>query len=153
MKYLSHLLLFAVVSTIATVGLSTIFACGEQSEGRSLAQWLFFEMRRNEALQERATEVSQSMEVKKAIIADLLADQITLREATQQFRAVNEMVEKAGDSMLATYRLPQTDEEVGQQVIAWAKAELVAHPRPTKRTLQQLEKDLLSSPYSSDPIQ
>jgi hypothetical protein len=153
MKYLARLLLLAVVAAILGMGALGLFARGEQSEGRSLARWVLFEMRRTEALQERATMVSTSMEAKKAIIADLVAERLTLREAAKQFRAANDIVENDGGDLLATYRLPQTDEELCQQVIVWVKAELAAHPRQTARAVHRLEKELTLLPSSPDPIQ
>ena len=153
MKYLSRLLLLTAVSALLCMGLSTLFECGRVSGGRSLAQWFLFEIRRGEALNQRAIAISRSAEAKKAVLADLFAERLTFQEATEQFRAANEIVKESDSGMLARYHVPQTEEELRRQVIAWIKAEKAAHPQRAKKVAHRLETELAAKTSSAHSIQ
>jgi hypothetical protein len=139
MKYVPHLLLTVVLAAIAFVGVSHVVASDDNGRGESLAHWILFEMRRSEALQQRLVEISRSLEVKKAVVDDLLAERLTLDEATEAFRQADEPISQDPDGLIAPYHKPQTEEEVRRQVIAWTASELAESSRQTEELTQRLE--------------
>jgi hypothetical protein len=140
MKFLSRMLLYALVIAMVSAGLSEILARG-QSEGESLVHRFLFEFRRSEALTQRTEEVAQSIEIKRAVIDDLIADRVTLREATEQFRSANELIENDSEGMVATYRGPRTEKGLWRQVLAWVEMELSMRHDPQAEEITCRIKD------------
>jgi hypothetical protein len=142
MKYMPHLLLTVVMSALLFVGVSHVFASDVNGRGEGLAHWILFEMRRSEALQQRLEEIARSLEIKKAVIDDLIAERLTFREATKAFRQADESISKNPDGLVAPYHTVQTEEEVRRQVIAWTTSELADSPWQTEEFTQRLEEEL-----------
>jgi hypothetical protein len=140
MKYTSHLLLLVATAAVGA-GVSHILASGTRADGRNLAHWLLFEIRRSEALEQRAVEISRALGIKKRIIGDLIAKRLTLREAAVEFRQADELIENDSGGLVAAYRMAKTEEELYRQVIAWARTELSNHPQQSEEVMQRLEKE------------
>ncbi|HEY7426229.1 MAG TPA: hypothetical protein VH682_18505 [Gemmataceae bacterium] len=141
MKYASHLLLLVATAAVG-VGVSNIIASGTRADGKSLARWLLFEIRRSEALEQRAAEISRAMQTKKGVTGDLIAKRLTLREAAEEFRQADELIENNSGGLVATYRTAKTEDELYRQVLAWARTELSnSDPRKAEEVMQRLEKE------------
>ena len=140
MKYMSHLLLLVATAAVGA-GVSHILASGTRADGRNLARWLLFEIRRSEALEQRAAEISRALAIKKRIIGDLIAKRLTLREAAEEFRRADELIENNSGGLVATYRTARTENELYRQVLAWARTELSNDPQHSEEVMQRLEKE------------
>jgi hypothetical protein len=140
MKYVSHLLLLAATAVVS-VGVSHLIASRGEADGRNLARRLLFEMRRSEALAQRSAQILRSLEIKKVVIDDLIADRLTLREAIEAFRQANALIENNSDGLVATYHTALTENELFQQVLAWTRARLGEDPWRAKEILQRLEEE------------
>ncbi|HEY7315436.1 MAG TPA: hypothetical protein VH643_39265 [Gemmataceae bacterium] len=143
MKHVSRLLLTVFVLTILGVGMMRVLASRDQHGGQSLAHWYLLEIRRSAALDSRASEMSQSLEVKKAVIADLLAKRVSLREAAEQFREADQQIDNDGVGLVAPYRMPESEAGLYRQVIAWTKAELSDDPKQTEQIIPRLEQEMV----------
>jgi len=143
MKHVSRLLLTVFVLAILGVAMMRVFAARDEQEGQSLARWILVEIRRSAALDSRASEMSQSLEVKKAVVSDLVAERVSLREAAEQFRQADQWIENDGAGLVAPYRLPESEEGRYRQVIAWAKAELSDDPKQTEQVIPRLEQEMV----------
>lgn len=142
MKSVSRLLLTVFTLAILGVGVTQVFASRDKHQEQSLARWLLLEIRRADALDNRATEMSQSLEVKRAVVGDLVADRLTLREAAEQFRQADQSIEKDPAGLVADYQSPQTEEELYHQVIIWAKTRLSNDPKQAEQVIPRLEKQM-----------
>jgi hypothetical protein len=153
LKSAARLLFLTGVSVALYVGVSHLFASSMDGEGMSLARSLLFETRRSEALRLRASEVAQSMETKRAITDDLIAARMTLREAEEKFRAASAMVEKTSGGFLPSYRSPESDRGVGQQVLAWVNSTLQDKytPRQAKQVRRRLRREYKEQ-FAQPPI-
>ena len=78
---------------------------------------LLFESRRLEALRYRTEMVLQNLEVKRAIVAEIVAGRLTLREAAIRFQEANHEVENNDPDLLPDFQMPATEEGVYQQVL------------------------------------
>lgn len=126
MKASARLLLSTgFIGLLAAVSL--LLLNSEGASGKDLARWYLGEMRRSEALQQRSQEVSQMMEVKSAVVKDLMAERVTLREAAEQFSATAEIVEDGNDDLVTAYRMPKTEAGLCRQVLTWVHSELAMH--------------------------
>jgi hypothetical protein len=141
MKYVSHLLLLAAVAVVMGVGMSRLISLGAKSGKGNLAQWILFELRRSQALEQRAAEIFRAMEVKKGIIGDLISKRVTLRDAVEGFRQADELIENHPDGLVATYRTAKSDSELVRQVFAWTRTMLSEKPSKTEKVMQRLEKE------------
>ena len=139
-----RLLLVVGVFTALYVGVSSLFASSMDGENMNLARCLLIEARRSEALQLRAAEMAQSMEMKKSIIDDLIAARLTLGEAEEKFRDAGSMVEADRDGLLPTYRAPETEQGLCRQVLAWTASRLKDNytPKVAKQVRRRLRHEL-----------
>jgi hypothetical protein len=165
MRFFVRVCVCVVAAIVLLVGLSSLAGSwlGNGSNGIQLGRWIVFESRRSEALQHRSEAVARGAEVKKAIIADLLAGRLTLREAAAQFDEANQLVENEPGSMVASYRTPTSEEGLCRQVLAWVRNEVAnLPPEKAERFLSPLEKEfkalfgypeavLTTSPLESEP--
>jgi hypothetical protein len=151
-----------VIAAIALLLALCLFAgpwMGERASGLQLGRWIVFESRRSEALRHRAEAVAQGAEIKKAIISDLLADRLTLREAAAQFREANQLVESGIPDMVADYRTPTSEQGLCRQVLAWVRAEVQKLPPDrAQRILASLETEFESlfghpEPVTTSPLE
>jgi hypothetical protein len=144
MKLFVHLCLWAAVPiTLAVMLLNLADSWFDDREGVfQLGHMFVFEARRTEALQRRTEMVAQSDEIKRDIIAELLAGRLTLREAVDRFREANQMVENTDWALVADYQVPTTEEGLYRQVIAWVEGETaILSPGEVKPLLVPLVKE------------
>lgn len=144
----SRLLLIAVVFAVLYVGVSHVLAFGAADDNYNLARWLLREARRSEALWRRKREMAEAMAVKKAIAQELVAGRLTLREAAEQFREADAMVENDPEGLVAPYLVPETKLGLYQQVRTWTETVLTENYTPQKaeqvrHRLEQEEKEQL----------
>jgi hypothetical protein len=142
MKYIARLLLAVSAVAFVSIIVAHLFASRDRHEGQSLARWLLVEMRRSEALEYRATEMSQSQQVKKAVVGDLVAERLTLREAAEQFRQADQLIETDPTGLVAAYHTPETEEQLYRQVIAWAKIQLRNDREQAQQVIPRLEQEM-----------
>jgi hypothetical protein len=143
MKYVARLLLTGSAVAIVGISVTHVFASRDSHEGRSLTRWLLVEMRRAEALDNRATEMSQSQQVKKEVVSDLVAERLTLREAAEQFRQADQLIETDDTGLVAPYQTPETEEDLYRQVITWAKARLRNDRKQAEQIIPRLEQEMV----------
>jgi hypothetical protein len=144
MKLFVHLCIWAAVPiTLAVMLCNLADAWFDDREGVfQLGHSVVFEARRTEALQYRMEMVAQSDEIKRDIIIELVAGRLTLREAADQFREANQMVENTDRELVADYQMPTTEEGLCRQVIAWVEGEnSVLSPGEVKDLLTPLVEE------------
>jgi hypothetical protein len=116
---------------------------GQESSMLRLVRSLVFEAHRSEALLQRKDVIEESLSLKRAIVDEILAGRLTLREAALRFAEANEMIDNNDDpGFVAEYRLPTTQEGVCIQVLGWVRNG-VCHmpPREAERILTPLENE------------
>jgi len=130
----------AAVAVVVSAGLFSLLGSRFGKES-SLSQ-LLFELRRSEALRSRSEMVTPNLEVMNAIVAEIVAGRLTLREAAARFQEANYLVENNDRDLLPGYQIPATEQGVYQQVLAWVRPEVSSLPaEQAKRILTPLEKE------------
>jgi hypothetical protein len=140
MTFFARISAYAAVAVVLFVGLFSLIGLrfGNQSD---LSQ-LLFESRRAEALRLRNEMVTHNLEVKRVIVADIVAGRLTLREAAVRFQKANHLVENNDPDLLPDHQIPATEKGVYQQVLAWMWAEVSSLPtEQAERILTPLEKE------------
>jgi hypothetical protein len=140
MRFFSHISACAAVAVVLSAGLLSLLGLrfGKQSD----LSKLLFESRRSEALRYRSEMVLHNIGVKDAIVADLVAGRLTLREAAARFQEASELVENNDPDLLPDYQMPTTEEGVCRQVLLWVRTEVSSLPEEqAKRILTRLEKE------------
>ena len=140
MRLFARISAYAAVAVVLFVGLFSLVTLrfGEQS----VLSKLLFESRRSEALRLRSEMVVHNIEVKRTIVADIVAGHLTLREAAVRFQEANHEVENNDPDLLPGYPIPATEEGVYQQVLDFVRAEVSTLPaEQAKRILATLEKE------------
>jgi hypothetical protein len=144
LKIATRLLLMVVVFASLYAGVSRLAGFSADGDWRNQAHRFLFEARRTEALYRRGAQMSQSAEVKRAITNEVIAGRLTLREAAKQFEAADKVIEAAHEGMVASYRVPHTEEERCRQVIGWVRNVLSERYSSSEiePVLHRLEKEL-----------
>ena len=139
-----RLLLVAVVFVALYEGVSHLFAAGVDGEGVNLARAFLIEVRRSEALDQRAEEVAQLTEMKLRIVDDLLAARLTFLEAEEKFREAAKIVGNSNEGLVPKYCLAQTDRELCRQVLNWSESRLKENysHEEAKRIHRRLRREL-----------
>jgi len=140
MRLFARISAYAAVAVVLFVGLFSLLALrfGNQSD----LSLLLLESRRSQALRYRSEMVTHNIEVKRTIVADIVAGRLTLREAAIHFQEANQLVENNDRDLLPDYQIPATEEGVYQQVLAWMRAEVANLPaEQAQRILTPLEKE------------
>lgn len=135
-----RLLLVVGVFVALYQGVSHLFASAADGEGINLARGFLLEIRRSEALDLRANEIAQSMEVKTQIIDDLIAARLTLREAGEKFHDAATIVEPNREGLVPSYRIPDTQQERCRQVLSWTKSRL--REKNTRKEAHRVQRRL-----------
>jgi len=131
---------YAAVAVVLFVGLFSLLAL--RFGNRSDLSLLLFESRHSEAIRLRSEMVLYSNEVKKTIVADIVAGRLTLHEGAVRFQEANHLVENNDPDLLPDFQIPATEEGVFQQVLAWVRSEDSSLPaEQAKRILAPLEKE------------
>lgn len=153
-KLVSRLFLIVVVFVGIYAGFSYVIAASVDRDGRNLARWFLLEARRTEALNQRAEEMAQAEQLKRAITEEVIAERLSLPEAAEQFRAADALVEADHDGLIAPYRVPETDAGWRRQVINWVRLVLQdqGHLREGKTLLARLEKETGAPALSADVL-
>jgi hypothetical protein len=140
MRFFARISAYAALAVVLSAGLLSLLGLrfGKQSD---LSQ-LLFASRRSEAMRYRIEMVTHSMKVKVAIIDEIVAGRLTLREADARFQEANDLVENNDRDLLPDYQIPATEEGVYQQVLLWMRTEVSSLPaEQAKRILIPLEKE------------
>src|SRR5262245_49235648 len=103
MRLFARICAYGAVGVLLFVGLFSLLALrfGKQSD---LSQ-LLFESRRGEALRVRSDMVTHNIAVKRAIVAEIVAGRLTLREAAVHFQEANYLVENNDRDLLPDYQI------------------------------------------------
>lgn len=139
-----RLSLAASLFTAVYLGVSHLFLSSSNGEGVQIFHWFVREVRRSEALNLRGVEVARSLEAKQAITDELLTGRVTLREAVEQFRAAASRIEANREGLVASYRTPENERGMCQQVLVWAKVALDQRgdPRAARRMMHRLRREM-----------
>lgn len=132
MKSALRLSLIVVVFAVLYGSVSRMLVFAADGEGYRLARWLVHEARRSEALRQRQREMGQVNNVKKAIAEEFVAGRLTFDEAAERFRSADALIENDREGLVAPYLVPQTEQELCQQVRAWTENVLFDKYTPQK---------------------
>jgi hypothetical protein len=144
MKYLARLCVCALTAVVLFVGASRVIGSwmGREMSLLQLSRWVVFESRRTEALHERADAILRSLEIKKAVIAEVFDGRLTLRESARYFKEANEYIENGDVELVADYFVPLDEEAQCEQVLAWVWGEAAYRSdAATKETVRRLEHE------------
>ena len=140
MRFFTRISAYAALAVVLFVGLFSLLGLrfGNQS---GLSQ-LLFELRRSEAMRLRDEMLTHNFEVKRTIVADIVAERLTLHEAAVRFQEADLLVENNDPDLLPNYVIPTTEEGVYRQVLAWVRVQVSSLPaEQAKRILTPLEKE------------
>ena len=140
MRLFTRISAYAAVAVVLFVGLFSLIALrfGKQSD----LSWLLLELRRSEAMRIRNEMVTHHFEVKRTIVAEIVAGRLTLHEAAVRFQEANHLVENNDRDLLPDFQIPATEEGVSQQVLVWTRVAVSSLPEEqAKRILTPLEKE------------
>lgn len=132
--------------TLLVVGVGN-YAFFKSQFGVEMEPWQFaraylFETRRTVALEESHRQASESRNIKRSVIAELLQGRTSFREAIAHFQKSNELIEQDETGTIAPYRTLEEPREVGRQVIAWVEMELTsASPGDRSRVVARFERE------------
>src|SRR5262249_7548863 len=115
MRLFARICAYAAVAVVLFVGLFSLLAL--RICNQSDLSLLLLESRRAAALRYRSEMVTHNIEIKRTIVADIVAGRLTLGEAAIHFQAANQMVENNDRDLLPDYQIPATEEGVYQQVL------------------------------------
>jgi hypothetical protein len=106
------------------------------------ARRLLFEARRTEALLQRVEAIEENRGLKNAVVDELLAGRMTLREAARRFADANERIDRDDPELVVEYLKPTTQEGVYRQVIGWVE-NVVSQQSPEQmaKALEPLENE------------
>jgi len=140
MRFFARISAYAALAVVLFVGLFSLIGLrfGKQSD----LSWLLLELRRSEAMRIRNEMVTHHFEVKRTIVADIVAGRLTLHEAAVRFQEANHLVENNDRDLLPDFQIPDTEQGVYQQVLAWVQTEVSSLPEEqAKRILAPLVKE------------
>jgi hypothetical protein len=110
------------------------------SEARQVSQR---EWQREERLRQQAPDLTRRMAIKEAVVRQLIAGELTLREAAAWFKYVNERPAGCETNYRAVFRGATAEESACRQVICWVKSELSGTaPGPAETIVRRLEAEL-----------
>jgi hypothetical protein len=144
MNYYARLCSLGLGTVVLFAGLAHVVGWWSGAETSLLqsARRLLFETRRTEALFQRNGAVEDSLALKRAIVAELLAGRLTLNEAARQFADANNRIDRDDPELVADYLKPTTQEGVYRQVINWVENHLGDRsPEQRQKILEPLEKE------------
>ncbi len=144
---LKHSVRFALIAGVFTalyVVVSHLMVSSVDGESVNLARSFLTEIRRSEALEMRGIEIAQSMRAKRAIVEELIAERLTLREAEEKFLESDSLVEADHNGLVPRYRSPESDQELCRQVVVWTTSLLdeKGTPKETKRVRRRLMRQI-----------
>ncbi|HEY7425020.1 MAG TPA: hypothetical protein VH682_12385 [Gemmataceae bacterium] len=140
MSFFTRSCAYAAVAVVLFVGLFNLI--GLRLGNLSGLSQLLLESRRSEALRLRDEMITHNIEVKEAIVAEIVAGRLSLHEAAVRFQEANHLVENTDADLLSDYRIPTTEEGVYQQVLGWVRAAVSSLPaEQAKRILTPLKKE------------
>lgn len=142
MRFYTRLLVCAVTALMLCVILLNCAASWFDADANvlRLGRLLVFEARRSQALSARTEMVERSLDIKRGIIAQLIAGRVDLREAIDQFAKANEMIGNGDRELIARYQLPTDLEGVARQLLSWTYNEIESlPPYKAQRRFTELE--------------
>lgn len=147
MKYLPTVLLSLLAALLLCLSASRISALRSRGRQRGLLGWLLFEIRREGALRQRFEELRQCHQIKKNAAAGLIDERLTLHDAIEQFEMANELMQDGNDELVGSRRpIPQTERELGRDVLGWTRALSSRDPERAEQVVQQLEQQFPGDP-------
>jgi hypothetical protein len=143
MVILVRLLVWMFTVFLLFVGLSGLLGlCLGWESSLGQVSRLLLEARRSAALVQRKKNIDQAMKMRKAIIVELLAYRLTLRESAGLFREANELAKEGDNELMASYQSPTTEVELCRQVLFWVRTKRRFEPEHVSPVLlAQLEQD------------
>src|SRR5262245_28498927 len=105
MRFFARISAYAAVAVVVLAGgLFSLLAL--RFGNRSDLSLLLLESRRSEALRVRSEMVTHNIEIKRTVVADIVAGRLTLREAAIRFQAANHLIENNDRDLLPDYQIP-----------------------------------------------
>jgi hypothetical protein len=134
---LTALLLAGVVLAGVVCAQHDLLGLAAQSAQATKAQQLWEKLEREQEI------VFDRMRIKERVIADLLADRLTLLEAARWFKDLNESPADCQDNYRLFFPAPTAGESACRQVLAWAESALQESPRShSDAVLNKLKQEL-----------
>jgi hypothetical protein len=134
----------AAILTVVFLVLLTRLGNAQMRNSLDLLVWLqkwSDAERRQEELKARGAPVFHRTTEKNRIVVELIARRLTLREAAQQFRELDEEVSQVQPEVP---RAPASDgdEAACRNVITWVRSQLSANPKEADWVVMQLEREM-----------
>jgi hypothetical protein len=131
MKILFRLPIYALGAAVLFLGAWQVArGCGLALPDLGLADLrsLLAENRRREALMTRYEALLESSQGKRCVVLEVIDKGMTLRQATAQFRLLNESSGETTACVQLMTGSPTEDEALARSVLAWVRAELRERP-------------------------
>lgn len=141
---LSRLVLGALTAVaLALVGVVLLpWWLGSERSLSGTLRALYREVQRGEALDSWDERLRRSREAKARITTEVLAGRLSLAEAAEAFREVNETLKDDPDAWVDPYRFADDEEAVFRTVIAWARSRAGEGPEHQAAVVARLEEEL-----------
>jgi hypothetical protein len=153
MKHLFTLFMCVTVSLAVLVGVSRAFGYDRGFRGRNLAEWILFEMRRNEALQHRKALMNRMWEMKTSAIDEFIANGTTVQHVIEQFEEAEELLQDDNEGVVPPYQRTQTKARMCRQLVGWVQDELKDDPEKAQQVVRRLKEELADEPDLSGMVQ
>jgi len=125
MKNLTRLFAVALGCVVLVVGFVMAFATwwgGSSSLNiREVGQTLALEVQRRDALEQRDEAVLRCTRGKLKVTKALIAGQISLPDAVDQFRELQSAIPESDPRFVGNFRGPRNDEELYRNVLVWVE--------------------------------
>lgn len=125
LKFLIRPFLVLVLFAVAVQAVSRVFALGIDGEAANLARLLLREVRRYDALQQRAREIAEAEQVRGEATADYIAGHLTLTQTMEQYQEAEKIIAEDHCELVPRYHKSETREELCHQVCAWVQTVLI----------------------------
>lgn len=125
LKFVTRPLLVLIVFAFALHAMSRVFALGVDGEAANLARLLLREVRRFDALEQRAREIAEAEQVRGAATADFIDGRLTLTQAMEQYHEAEKIIAEDHGGLVPDYQKPRTREELCHQICAWVQTYLL----------------------------
>ena len=135
----------AAVFTVLFVFVLTRLGGAQAQDSLDLMMWLRTwadAMQEHEELRARGVPVFRRTVEKNHIVRELLAHHLTMREATDRFRELDEDVRQAQPDLPTAIPESADDAAASRSVLLWVRSELAAKPDEAEKVVSELEREM-----------